>query len=75
MLGGDLAAVDLVVDLLHLLAERLGDRLGLVGRELAGHDELLGVELADASIRSRILPYISGWVNAGSSPSLWPWRR
>ena len=42
-----LAAVDLAVLLLHLVAEGLGDRLDLVGRELAGHDELLGVELAD----------------------------
>ena len=25
--------------------------------------------------RRRIRSYISGWVNAGSSPSLWPWRR
>ena len=42
------AALDLVEHLLHFLGKHLGDRLGLVARKLAGQDELLGVELADA---------------------------
>ena len=42
------AALDFFEHLLHFLGEHLGDRLGLFARELAGEDELLGVELADA---------------------------
>jgi len=36
-----------VIDLSHLLVEGLGDRLGLFHRELSGHHQALGVELAD----------------------------
>ena len=42
------ASLDLFEDLLHFLGEHLGDGLGLFAGELAGQDELLGVELADA---------------------------
>ncbi len=41
-------ALDFLEHLLHLVGERLGDRLGLAAGQVAGHHELLGVELADA---------------------------
>ena len=51
----------------HLLDLALGDD--------ALADELLGVDLAASAGCLRIALYISGWVNDGSSPSLWPKRR
>ena len=44
----DAVRLHLLEDLLHLLGEGLGDGLRLLAGELAGHHELLGVELADA---------------------------
>ena len=70
----DAPHLHLLEDLLQLLGEGLGDRLGLLAGELARHHELLGVELADADPVLDLLVH-SGWVNPGSSPSLWPCRR
>ena len=47
---------------------------GLGEREVAAVHQRLGVELAHAAVRA-ISSYIFGWVNAGSSASLWPKRR
>ena len=52
---------------LHLLDLGLGDQ--------ALADQLVGIDLHGRLAGCGCLRYMIGWVNAGSSPSLWPKRR
>ncbi len=66
-LGGDFARVELVAVVIH-------QRLDAIRIEDAFGDEPRAIDLPHGLVRA-IAWYISGWVAAGSSASLWPWRR
>ncbi len=52
-----------------------GNLVGLLAAYAAEFEQVVEVTVADRLLRCSIAWYSSGWVNAGSSPSLWPQRR